>query len=396
MALPAATMPVGLLPSTALMVIVWLYMAVSGLLVAEANVYVRSQKGKEDAGLLATIAYLLGKGGAIASAILYLFIHYALLIAYTARGGDILATAANHLIAQPLPLWCGHILFSALLCALLFFGKESFVGKFNSVLLLGILASFVALVALTLSSIEPASIAIALHKEPYGTIPWAALGTVIPVMFVAFVYHNVVPVVVVRLEGDRAKIRQAILLGSLIPLFLFLIWNAVILLSVGETGSDPIERLQSGINGSQLGAAVSAFSELSVATSFIGFVYGLLSFLGDTLPTTISTGKAARPTKFGLVFIPPLLLSVLSPTIFFDAIEVAGAFGVSVLFGVLPALMVWKARYGKVTGEDVTRKEGETASASESFVFGEKALLVVMVSGAIAIIIEHTLQLLAA
>ena len=94
-------------------------------------------------------------------------------------------------------------------------------------------------------------------------------------------------------------------------------------------------------------------------------------------------GECARPAKFALVFIPPLLLSVLSPTIFFDAIEVAGAFGVSILFGILPAVMVWKARYGY-----------ERRLLNEPLVLGEKAALVVMAVGAIAVIFEHMLQLL--
>ena len=397
-------MPVGLWPSTVLMVIVWLYMAVSGLLVAEANLSVRQQAGREASGLLATIAYLLGKGGAIAAAILYLFIHYALLVAYTARGGDILAAATAYCISQTVPLWFGHVLFSVALWALLFFGKESFIGRFNSILLLCVLTAFCSLVTLTVREIDfsataflmptfsvPAfsvpTFSVPTFSVPTFSVPteinWEALGTVVPVMFVAFVYHNVVPVVVARLECDTTKIRWAIFLGSLVPLILFLVWNAVILLSVGEIAGDPIERLQSGVNGSQLGTVVSVFSELAVATSFIGFVYGLLGFFEDLLPQEMSMGEYARPAKFALVFIPPLLLSVLSPTIFFDAIEVAGAFGVSILFGILPAVMVWKARYGY-----------ERRLLNEPLVLGEKAALVVMAVGAIAVIVEHMLQLL--
>jgi len=372
-------MPVGLLPSTILMIAVWLYMGVSGLLIAEANLYVREETKGEAAGLLATIAYLLGRGGAIASAVLYLFIHYALLVAYTARGGDILAMAGSTVISTT-PLWVGHVLFIALLGTLLFFGKETFIGRFNSLLLLGVIVSFFSLVALTAGGIESSTVSTKAAQSMDVDVPWEAIATVIPIMFVAFVYHNVVPVVVARLDGDRAKIRQAIFIGSLIPLILFLVWNAVILLSVGEIAGDPIEQLQSGMNGSRLGVAVSVFSELAVATSFIGFVYGLLSFFEDALPKQLVPEGYERPTKFGLVFLPPLVLSVLSPTIFFDAIEVAGAFGVSILFGVLPAVMVWQVRYS-------------SEKKIEQLVPGKKVMLVGMVSVAIAILCEHTLQI---
>ncbi|MGB3670295.1 MAG: aromatic amino acid transport family protein, partial [Phormidesmis sp.] len=91
LALPAVTLPVGLLPSTALMVAAWLYMLVSGLLIAEANLQAMRQTGSADVGLLATVRLSLGKRGAIAAGIVYIFIHYALLVAYVARAGDILA-----------------------------------------------------------------------------------------------------------------------------------------------------------------------------------------------------------------------------------------------------------------------------------------------------------------
>lgn len=368
------------------MVAVWLYMAVSGLLIAEANLYVRQQKDQEEAGLLATIAYLLGKGGAIAAGILYIFMHYALLVAYTARGGDILAMAARNLAWLPLPtvpLWWGHVWFAALLAGLLYFGSETFVAQFNSVLLGGVIAAFMGLVGLTVGGLEGGWIDRSFHLPMMPVaVSWQALGTVVPVMLVAFVFHNVVPVVAKRLEGNKPKICQAILWGSFIPLLMFLVWNAVILISVGEAAGDPIELLRQGANSPRIGLAISVFSELAVATSFIGFVYGLMGFLEDVLPPGVSQNNGA---KFALVFLPPIVFSVLSPTVFFDAIEVAGAFGVSLLFGVLPAVMVWKLRYVVC----------EAALVPETLVPGKKVMLVAIASLAAMVFSEQAVQLLA-
>lgn len=382
-------------------------MAISGLLVAEANLYVRQQQNSEAPGLLATIAHLLGQGGAIAAGILYVFMHYALLVAYTARGGDILAMAARNLAwlpEQAIPLWWGHVLFAVLLASLLYLGTEAFVGHFNSVLLGGIIAAFGGLVVLTGRQLDTGitttnTTTTAITTTFSQAIPWQAIGTVIPVMLVAFVFHNIIPVITRRLAADKPKIRQSILLGSFIPLVMFLVWNAVILLSVGNPSSgssgDPLELLRQGLNSPRIGLAISIFSELAVATSFIGFVYGLLSFLEDALPAN-SVGKR-KPAKFALVFLPPLVLSVLSPTIFFDAIEVAGAFGVSVLFGMLPAVMVWKMHYGSnqdaLTEAPVTKASVTEAPVTEALVPGRKGLLVAMAGGAIAIFSEQALQI---
>jgi len=43
------------------------------------------------------------------------------------------------------------------------------------------------------------------------------------------VYHDLVPVICDLLGGDRRRIRTALLTGSLLPLAMFLTWNAVTL-----------------------------------------------------------------------------------------------------------------------------------------------------------------------
>ena len=69
--------------------------------------------------------------------------------------------------------------------------------------------------------------------------------------------QNVVPVVATDLEGDLPRIRTAIVLGTAIPLVMFLVWDAVILgcipvLTPGASASvDPLAALtqSSGLVG---------------------------------------------------------------------------------------------------------------------------------------------------
>ncbi len=42
---------------------------------------------------------------------------------------------------------------------------------------------------------------------------WAAVPATLPVVALAFVFHNVVPVVCDALEGDAARVRTALLTG---------------------------------------------------------------------------------------------------------------------------------------------------------------------------------------
>lgn len=377
LALPAATLPAGLIPSTLLMVGVWLYMAVSGLLIAEVNLQTMRQLGKPYMGFMGTAQHHLGKGGSAIATILYVFNHYALLIAYTARGGDILASALGNLevrlnIAPAMPLWWGHIIFAAILGSVLFFSSQRFIGQINSTLLAIVIISFIGLLLL---------IAPQVHLQQLAAQHWNKVSIAIPVMFVAFVYHNVVPVVTTQLEGDRTKIRQSIFFGSLIPLIMFLIWNALIIGSI-EAAIDPIEQLRSGISNPSLGIAVSIFSEFAIITSFIGFVYGLVSFFED-ISNVSSCPQSKKFFIYSLVIIPPIVPSILNPNIFLDAMDLAGAFGISVLFGIIPAAMAWKQRY-----------QTANPTSSNQMVWGGKTVLAIMIGLAVAVIAEHLLVLL--
>ena len=99
-------------------------------------------------------------------------------------------------------------------------------------------------------------------------------------------------------------------------------------------------------------------------TSFIGFVIGLIGFFKDIFPTTptptpsptlattvatttvSSSANRQRDTLlYSLVLLPPTVIAAISdPSIFLKALDVAGTYGISILFGILPVLLAYKAR----------------------------------------------------
>lgn len=46
-----------------------------------------------------------------------------------------------------------------------------------------------------------------------------------------------------------------------------------------------------------------------------------------------------------LTFLPPFFITLVDPRAFLTGLEYAGAFGVVILLGLYPALMVWRGRY---------------------------------------------------
>ncbi|GLJ13804.1 hypothetical protein SUGI_0220310 [Cryptomeria japonica] len=334
LAIPAVTQEAGFLASAATCLLCWLYMVVTGLLVAEVNVNTMCELGSGGVSLVSMALRTLGKGGVQVACWSYLFIHYALLVAYVARSSD---TLSNFL---GIPLWQSAILFSSIFGGICYYGSQRVIGAFNGFLVFGILISFSILVGAAADDIDWSSLLQANVK---------AVPQSIPIICLAFVYQNVVPVLCTNLEGNLPRVRTAIVVGTSIPLAMFLVWDAVILGTIshlnssGVTAVDPLLQLRS-MNGI-VGPIVETFSFLAIATSYIGFVLGLTDFLSDLLKLPARRGE--QPLSYLLTIVPPIFLSLLNPDIFFKALDFAGTYGVLVLFGILPAAMAWAERYSE-------------------------------------------------
>ncbi|KAL3530121.1 hypothetical protein ACH5RR_009443 [Cinchona calisaya] len=333
LAIPAVTQEAGFVASAIVCIVCWIFMVVTGLLIAEVNVKTMCELGSGGVSLVSMAMRTLGSTGVQIACWSYIFIHYALLVAYVARSSDILTNFLG------IPVWETATLFSMLFGGLCFLGSQRLIGAVNGVLVFGIIASFTALVVVASGD---------LHWEALLKANYEAAPRSVPIIALSFVYQNVVPVLCTNLEGDLTKVRIAIVLGTAIPLALFLVWNAVILGTIPtlEMGADkildPLQQLRS-TNG-VVGPIVDIFSLLAIATSYIGFVLGLSDFLADLLK--LPSGQNS-PLSYILTLVPPLVLSLLDPEIFFKALDFAGTYGVLVLFGILPAAMSWSDRYSE-------------------------------------------------
>ncbi|TYH53873.1 hypothetical protein E1A91_D09G125300v1 [Gossypium mustelinum] len=322
LAIPAVTQDSGFLASAVACILCWVFMVATGLLIAEVNVNTMCELGSGGVSLVSMARRTLGPVGVQIACWSYIFIHYALLVAYLARSSDILT---NYL---GLPLWESATLFSLVFGGICYFGSQRFIGAVNGVLVFGIIASFIALVAVASGGLEWD----ALLKANFEAVPMS-----IPIIALSFVYQNVVPVLCTNLEGNMSKVRTAIVVGTAIPLGLFLVWDAVILGSISSLGMgsdqmvDPLQQLRAS-NSGVVGPIIEVFSLLAIATSYIGFVLGLSDFLADLLK--LPAGEN-RPQPYLLTLIPPIGLALLDPEIFFKALDFAGTYGA----------MSWSDRY---------------------------------------------------
>jgi Tryptophan/tyrosine permease family len=120
------------------------------------------------------------------------------------------------------------------------------------------------------------------------------------------VYHDLIPVVVTLLRGDRNLVQRALLLGSALPLAMFLGWNMValaqppLLEAMDPAGRwDPVQQMMES-GGLAVGGAVACFSVLAITTSFLGASLGVaISSLcdSDLREGVLATTQCRHPRK---------------------------------------------------------------------------------------------------
>lgn len=377
LALPAVSQPSGFIPATVALGATWLYMAGTALLSSEIAVQSSCTLGRPNGvSLLSQARLTLGPVGAAISSTSYVFLHYAVLVAYISQGASIVTRVFPSL---PPPL--AGLAFLGTLSAALYKFSDDQVDVMNNTLLAGVVLSFGGVLA---ALIPGADIGVLATRSD-----WAAVPRAIPTMLLSSVYHNIVGSVSTRL-GDTARVRKVILLGSGLPLVLFIAYNTVVLAHVsGDNASftDPLAALVAN-GGSLASLSIQLFSGLAVATSALGFVEGLNQLWNDARISLLKETPAdvsAYPEKsYFMTVVPPVILASLFPDSFLVALDIGGLYGVSILFGVLPAAMAWRQRYSL---------DAAIATSMNSAIPGGRAGLAVMLALPTGLIVYNTLQM---
>jgi tyrosine-specific transport protein len=159
----------------------------------------------------------LGKEGARVASATYIFLHYALLVAYISRASQSISATTGQ------PAWLTAVFFSTALAGLCYAASPRLLDVANTVLLALVVLSFLSLLWFALPGV---------NLENLQSGSWPAVIDTLPVVALAFVYQNVVPVVVTNLEGDVRKVRLAIWTGLAVPLVMFIGWEGAMLGSI--------------------------------------------------------------------------------------------------------------------------------------------------------------------
>jgi tyrosine-specific transport protein len=339
LALPIVTAQAGFWGATGLLIASWMVMTFSAFLLLEVNMWMPM-----NSNIILMAKKTLGGWAEIIAWVSYLLIFYCLLAAYIAGGSDLLGGLLTSI----------HFNASAVLNAVLFTGVLGFVvykgiqtiDYTNRALMFVKLIAFGLLVAFLIPHVETA-------RYHMGNVK--SLLTPLTVVITSYGFSTIIPSLRSYFDNDIRKLRIVILIGSLIPLFCYIAWVAVIFGGIPYEGEYGILSMAS--TDSTLGLAQSlihhfgnpsvttftnVFTSICVLTSFLGVSLCVVDFLADGFKLE----KVGIKSLFLhlATFLPPLVIALIFPAAFTTCLSYAGIF-IAILIILFPALMVWTGRY---------------------------------------------------
>ena len=334
--LPVMSALTGFYPTLAMFFVSWLFMLTTGLLLLEVNLWFQN-----DVSIITMAEKTLGTTGKLIAWFGFLFIFYALFVAYISGIGQLTAQFALQLTGYEISPRVGSTLITALFGWSIFSGTRT-VDIVNRILVAGLIICYLLLISFGLPHVNSSYLQ---HHD------WSYAWMVIPTMIISFGFHNMVPSLTTYFHGNVKRLVTAIVIGSLIPLGLYLLWECLILglippgVQVLALNNQEMatQALTDAVGINLISSLAEYFAFFAITSSFITIALSFFDFLADGLQTKKDIkGKIFLSL---LVVVPPYLFSFFYPKLFLMALNYAGGIGAVLLFGLLPAAMVFKGRY---------------------------------------------------
>ena len=425
LALPTVTSPVGALPACLCLVLCWTYLTGCALSLSKAIFLLSAQDGFqhiEKLSIFGVAKISFGDRAGFLAAALYLILMLATLVAQLSKIGIIFSfnQAVTSIAIKPIAI----TIFSILMYAVAFAKDRTVNEKLNNILTTVMVGSFFSLMAMTpLCGLDLSR----WHRSDFSPLLLSAAATAagqpwaVPVFLQLLVYTEVVPVVCSRLRDER-KVRQAILIGSIIPLIMCIIWTLLAIGLVPYSPSnaglivDPVDSLMRGVQtfaGADkawsfippwlLKQSLSALALSAISTTVIGSLITISQFLEDLLASSSSSSFSSSSslsissTSFSpsikdeknsdrrrtllrvlSIALPAAVVMAGSKTLYYAATEFAGAFPVTLLWGLLPTAASLKLASSRTHNGKASTLLSKLGYAGEISLFLVSIILIVI------------------
>lgn len=334
--LPILSAITGFLPSMLAMVFCYLFTTITGLLLVEATLWFDGR-----VNLPSIVEFSLGRIGKAITIILFLFLFYCLFVAYLDGGGHLFTEMLGYALHTTVPHYIGVLSCMLFIASIAYAGAKS-ADAMNRILLAGLVISYFTLVTIAMPNVKQENL---LYTD------WSAVFGVVPILLLCFGYQNLVPSLSYYLEKNAPAIRFAVVIGNLVPFFIYFIWIYVILgmlpahhARVGDETIMVAGLLSAATTSVSVIFFIKSFSMFAMLTSFLPSAVSFIDFLKDGMSKLMHQKVRNDLLILLMVFIPPTACALIYPRIFLNALSFAGGFIDVLLFGVLPALVVLVGR----------------------------------------------------
>jgi tyrosine-specific transport protein len=328
-ALPMALCKIGILPTIILILGVWFFMYVSGILGIELNL--RAGRGLP----LGKLACLYS--GPIASSIgtisLILLI-YALLCAYLYGGASILQSFFASHLGWSLELKSIVLVYAFLLGFLLIFPVGS-VLQVNRILFTILLVFFSLLVCGLLYKIELSHLPLLDHSAT-NLRSWTEA---IPVLFTSYGFQVIFHTLTNFCDKNPVILKRSIFWGSLIPAIVYIIWTVSTLGVLYRYAPQEYQQLLAG--KLEVGQFIQVLAQTASwpLVQILASVISILAIMKSSIGVGLGLFEAwqeqfniRRPDKsillnivcVTLTLVPPLIIALFVPQLFLKALSFAG------------------------------------------------------------------------
>ena len=380
LALPLVASGSGFFVSAIALCCLWALMAYTALLILEVNIHFPI--GSSFGTMAQETLGVFGKTITFAAMIL---LFYALTAAYISGGSTLFTEVSRAYFHFNIPVSLSAFVFTVLFGGVIYW-KTQAVDYVNRILFSIKISALILSISAMLTHVHRNLLFDAAHHPVY-------ILAAIPIMFTSFGFHGSIPSILKYLGHDAKRLRFVFVVGSLIPLVIYLFWVLVtvgvlpltgaqsfsqILKSNGSVGLFTVE-LSHALHSHYLALAINLFSNIAVTTSFLGVGLGLFDYFYDNLKKN-NVGK--RELSAVITFLPPLLFAWFYPNGFIVALGFA-AIALAILAVLLPASMVWSWRSRESSrNQDIAYR-----------VFGGKPLIAVVFMIGIIIILLQLLEM---
>ena len=331
--LPILTGFVGFYPTLLLFAIACVYMTATGFILIDINHHFGMR-----ANLITMVQRTLGPIASGACWVLFLFLFYSLLVAYISASGSQCVQVIHHYFGWALPTWVGEAFFVVLFGWIIYLGTYV-VDMTNRILMLFKIVSFIFLIAIAFPYVQSTSLM-------YSNLKYVLFP--LPILIISFGFQNMIPPLFQYLDGNVKAMKRSLVFGSCLALVMYVLWNIIALGSLPIEGANSITEsfhldkdaawaLSRITHKPLIAIAAQIMAFFAILTSFLGQSISLVHFLQDGFK--IHKTKKENPGICLLTLIPPLIISLIYPQLFFQALNFAGGICAVLIYGVLPVSM---------------------------------------------------------